>query len=330
MSVNITDAKFTDALETVLAIGNFGYKVFDNYILVGSQNPDDPSFHQLSESCLYKPIYLKPQQVVTLLPKYYRQFVNFEGDSNSISIVAPRAIQKRIKEDIMLLDKRPEQIKLELTIIEVSNLAIKELGINWQYAKNYYANYTPNNRYGGHYAGDNTYVLPKGARRRFLNAINAFSNAGEASVKATPSIVTLDGKTAKFHSVKTQWLNNISATDANKKSPVSYGVELEITPHITDEEAIRLNISSAKVSDLITNHQGAPMLINHAISSSVRVAEGHTLIVGGLLSQKFNKKTNGVMGLKNIPLIGGLFSARTDKEQQCEVLIIIRPVIVES
>lgn len=332
VSTNITDATLEEALDMLLSAGNYGYKIFDNHVLVGSQNAGDPSFHLLSKTCYYTPVYLSPEQVRDLLPPYYQQFVNLNSPATSLSIVATDRIQQRLKKDILLLDTRPQQVQLELTIVEVSKSAMTALGLNWQQAKNYFANYQDPRSSSAFYAGESSYVLPRGAQRAFLNAIQAFANTGQASVKAMPSIVTLDGRTAKFQSMKTQWVNEEDGIrSANNRSlEISYGVQMSVIPKVADAHAIQLEIVSASVSDLITDHLGKKILINHSIASSIRVANGHTLVVGGLINVKEQTLSDGVMGVKNIPILGGLFDSEVEKKEQTEVLIVIKPSLIDS
>ena len=325
-SVNIHNATLQEALQTLLAVGNYGYRIFDNYILVGAQGTTDPSYHLLSSTCHYKPVYATAHQIMELLPAYYQQYVNYNNDSASLSIVAPDSIQHRLRNDIQLLDQRPEQVKLELTIVEVSKKAARNLGFDWNQAKQHFANYQPPSAQ----LPNNAYVLPRTAQRAFLNAIQALAANGQAKIKAMPSIVTLDGKTADFKSLQTQWLADQQHRGNSKLREIQYGVEMTITPHVADHNAIQLDIDKASVSDLTINQQGLPEIIGHSISSSVRVANGQTLVVGGLINNKTYKTQNTVPGIGKLPLIGGLFGHTQSHSSETEVLIVIRPVLTGS
>ena len=328
VSLNLTGATLQDALETILAVGNYGYRLFDNHILVGGQGPEDPSFHLLSSTCSYRPIYTTPTQLLELLPPYYQQFVSYNDTAASLSVVAPQSIQKRLKHDIQMLDRRPQQVLLELTIVEVSKSDLERLGIDWNYAKDYYANYQDARSGSPFYASSNSYVLPRPAQRAFLNAIQMMATKGKAHIKAMPSIVTLDGKQANFQSIQTQWFTDVVAATNDKTREINYGVQMTIVPHIADQNAVQLDILKASVSDLTTSHTGRPLMIGHSISSSVRVAAGNTLVVGGLLQSKFKQKTRAVPGLSSVPLVGGLFEQEDSITEQTEMLIVIRPMVM--
>ncbi len=336
VSASFTDAKLPQILNTLLATGNFGYKIHADFIFVGSMSPADPSFHLLSDVCIYSPQHQEAKIIAALLPAYYQQFLNLNNINYTFSIVAPNSVLKKITEMIALVDKPKRQVLLELSIVEVSRNTLKTFGINWQNAVQVFSEYqiiqaiteANKNQSGISIFNSSKTSIDSVSRGKIQNMINFLQSHGGATVKAIPSIVVMSGQEANFKSMQTVWYNPNQSSGNNKWGEIHYGVQLNVIPYIFPNNDIRLEIIKSSVSDLLESLTSAPKLIEHSISSTVRVKNGGTLIIAGLLQKKKIKHISSVPGLSKIPLIGKTFSNSEDTEIEMEVIIIIRPRII--
>lgn len=329
VSINFSGQSLEDVIAAIIAPGNFGYKVYDTFIYVGSQSPISPSFHLLSSTCLYKPVFLHPKQIVELLTPFYQQYVNYFEGHDHISIVAPDTIQSRIQEDIRIFDQSPEQILLEMSIVEVSTEALDLLGVKWNQYADARELLMREGRGGGSvfsYYDPTTTASP--IAQAFIDSVSALGTGEEAQIRATPSMVTLNGREANFSSTQTAWLPVLNVGANSQMNAVNFGVDLRIVPYISQDEQIRLEILQASVSDLTETIQDQPRLISHAISTSVLMKNGETLVLGGLLQKKTSNRKSKVPGASRAPLLGGMFKHKEDETVTTEVLIVIRPKIM--
>lgn len=329
VSINFSGQSLEDVIAAIIAPGNFGYKVYDTFIYVGSQSPISPSFHLLSSTCLYKPVFLHPKQIVELLTPFYQQYVNYFEGHDHISIVAPDTIQSRIQEDIRIFDQSPEQILLEMSIVEVSTEALDLLGVKWNQYADARELLMREGRGGGSvfsYYDPTTTASP--IAQAFIDSVSALGTGEEAQIRATPSMVTLNGREANFSSTQTAWLPVLNVGANSQMNAVNFGVDLRIVPYISQDEQIRLEILQASVSDLTETIQDQPRLISHAISTSVLMKNGETLVLGGLLQKKTSNRKSKVPGASRTPLLGGMFKHKEDETVTTEVLIVIRPKIM--
>lgn len=333
VSVSFTGKSLEEVVAAVIAPGNFGYKVFDSFIYVGSQSPASPSFHLLSETCMYKPVFIKPEQIVDMLTPYYQQYVNFNEGHDYISIVAPESIQERIQQDIQIFDKAPPQILLEMSIIEVSEEALDMLGVKWNRRIGAEQLLTQN---GG---STNSLITLAPARdsasplaQALLDSISALDTDEALVVKAMPSMVTLNGKEANFSSTQTSWLPVAASTPetGQRDTAVDYGVNLRIVPYVSNDAQVRLEILQASVSDLTEDFNDDPKLISHGITTSVLMNDGETLVLGGLLQKKRRNQGNRVPGASQTPVFGSLFRQKEAELVDTEVLIMIRPQVMKG
>ena len=331
VSVNFEGKSLDEILQAIIAPGNFGFKKYDSFIYVGSQSPVSPSFHLLSETCMYKPVFLHPRQIVELLTPFYQQYVNYFEGHDHLSIVAPESIQDRIQHDIRVFDQSPQQILLEMSIVEVSAEALDLMGVKWNQAADSRELLMREGRGGGSvfsYYDPTTTASP--VAQAFINSVSALDTDEEVQVRAMPSMVTLNGREANFSSKQTAWLPVMNLGAANQQSAVNFGVDLRIVPFISQDNQIRLEILEASVSDLAETFDEEPRLISHAISTSVLMLDGETLVLGGLLQDKVRNRNARVPGASRTPVLGGLFKNKEEYTETTEVLIVIRPRILNG
>ena len=339
VTVSLSNAPLSAVLDIMLGSNNYSYRAMDGYILIGSSLPNGPVFSQLAFTCRYKPLNNSAASLALSLTPYFQQFIRVAEDTNFLTITAPRDTLYIIRNNLQVLDQSPGQILLEMNIVEVSRSALDLLGVSWnQHGVN------PNtNRLRPLGIGEwnglksqktkdiiGAFTIGQLPTRTLAEALQIMEKTNKATIKAMPSIVSIDGKNAHFTSTKTIWLNNMSITNTQSKSQkLTYGVDMHITPHIANNNEIILEIKNASVSDISQQEMGMPVMSSHIISSTVKVKHGEYLILGGLLQTKKTNKHHGIPRVKNIPLLGRFFGQEKNIIEEKEVLIMIRPRILQ-
>lgn len=335
VSATLQGKALDTTLEVLLAQGNFAYKVFDDFIFVGSQYPGSPSLSLLSKTCRFSPKHMQVADLMTLIDPADKQFIHVNEGNNLLSISAPEKQQRRISKLLTLLDQPVDQVLLEVSIVEVNKEVFDILGINWGSLNiieqgldvaltNELFRSLDGDQSNYNYVGLNRTPTPM---QRFKDSIGVLKNRGDADVKAMPSIVTLDGKEAKFTSTETVWLPQLTE-GTNKIKGLAYGVNIKLVPHIHSDNDIRLDIVDASVSDLTSSSAGNPILVSHSVSNSVEIKNGDLVVLGGLLQKKNRNKNARVPGLSKLPGAKRLFSQQQTEVRETEVLIVIRPTIL--
>ncbi len=322
VTANLEGVSLKKSLEVILAAGSYSFVAITDYILIGGSTPDSPSFSKLAVTCHYKPYHLRPLDLAASLTPYFQQFVRVPKMVDYLTITAPREIQTRIQKNIKLFDSPPAQVLLEVSIVEVSREVSSILGVSWgdllknlsqpiQQVSGQLLSATPT-----HYS-----VL--------ADAINVLESEGIATLKAMPSIVSLEGREAKFSTQHTILPPQDSTYSRGAKhKEINYGVDVNIIPRVANNGTITLNIIKASVSDMSELKSGLAHIVAHEISNTVSVGNGETLILGGLLQSRNVKKSKGIPVARKINVIGSLFGSKETQLQQTEVLIMIRPRIL--
>ena len=310
ISATLNNVKLVSALDTLLAASDYSYRFEKDYILIGASEPDTASFARLAQTCRYKPRHMSADELNSILSEQQQQFVRVPEGNEFLSIHAPSAIQEQILRSLKLHDEELGQVILELSIIEVSRDAMEVLGISWDRPMSV------------------TYDIL--TRPILLRSMRALQKEGKAFVKTMPSIVSKDGHQAHFESKHTTWLPYPirKGFSTIQRQQISYGIELKITPNISVDGRINLEILNASVSDLIITEDDDHLLMSHRISNTVDVQDGDYLVLGGLLQKKQKTKKEGLPFTSYLNPLKLFLSQNQTEEQETEILIMIRPRVI--
>jgi type IV pilus assembly protein PilQ len=172
-------------------------------------------------------------------------------------------------------------------------------------------------------------------RFSLIALISALQTSQVADVQAMPQITTLDNKTARiFVGNEITFLTasaNGGAGGAVTLQPVQVeaGIELEVTPHITADGRVRLALRAENSNPTQTENN----LLNVArqqAENEVLVADGETVVIGGLTVTRVTDTRSGIPFLMDLPLLGGLFRTSNREETKQDLLILVTPHIVRQ
>ena len=324
VTIETTNIRLDKALDLISASSNLSYRFFDEYILVGVNSVDTPSWASLSITCRFWPKYVSAELLFNSLGEIEKEFVFFPKGSDYLSISAPPGIQKKIQESLFVFDHSPGQVLLELSIVEITATDINRLGIRWH---------------------ENNASLAQGIigdQPDLIKQLQLLARSGQTQIKAMPSLLSGHGKKAKFSTVQqaNQWQvkkeddetgNNRSISSKKEEREVlEYGVKMEIIPYIIDNNTVTLNILDASVSDVVVGGDGYLQLIKHKVSNQVTVNNGEFILLGGMMQQSNISHTEGIPKLKELPFLGWLFGQKKRRNSDYEIWIMIRPSILKS
>jgi len=162
-----------------------------------------------------------------------------------------------------------------------------------------------------------------------LNAqITASEIKGDVKIVSSPRILTLDNKSAKIkQGLEFAYLERDDTGGSSVKFK-NIDLLLEVTPHVTPDKRIGMNIHLTKNDiDSITN--GIPSLATNEAETELLVNNNDTIVIGGIVKTTDNKSTSGTPFLSGIPILGRLFRTDTDTDNRNELLIFITPSIVQ-
>ena len=166
-------------------------------------------------------------------------------------------------------------------------------------------------------------------------ALSALAGETEVNVLSTPSLMVLDNQTAHINvgdeiPVPTrQSVSNLdpAAPTVNEIEFRKTGVTLSVTPRVNNSGLVTMEIKHS-VSDAVrtvTSGLDAPTIQQRELESTIAVNSGETLVLGGLIRDRNEKQNSGIPGLRQLPLIGKLFSSNSRQNRRTELLVLITP-----
>lgn len=302
-------------------------------------------------------------QVQTLLSA--RGSVISDVRTNSLTVRDTRESMRNIKAFIASVDLKDRQVLLEAKVVEANKDFFRGLGIAWNLTKT-----AGNNSYTVGTDGDLTIVKGKlsgttsstttdtsgtgekknlgigsvgaiiGAANLNIDAkIQAAEKTGEAHILSKPSIITLNNQKATIHSGEKFFLQSsgsisigtTGSSDVGGTSAIESGITLDVTPQITMDNYIKLLIAVTESAlDFSREVEGVPVIIENTANTTLYVKDGETTVIGGLYKVVETKTESGVPLLSKIPLLGAFFGATGVAKSKNELLIFIRPTVVQS
>jgi type IV pilus assembly protein PilQ len=292
-----------------------------------------------------------------------RGTVQVDTRGNQLIIRDSEEYVAQVRELLRSLDKANRQVSIEARFVEATSNFTRSLGIQWGGAVDASAAtgyptgaFFPNNigvSGGRTTSGASTFFTTGGdsllvdlASTSTAGAI-AFSlgsipglldldarlSASEAEgwskVISSPRVTALDNETASVVQGARVPYTSSSGNTGTQVQFVEANLELEVTPHITADGTIFLDVSVTNDRPDFGNQvNGNPSINQKSVKTRLLVPDGDTTVLGGVYATTDSWSQQRVPGLGNIPIIGLLFKNSTKQRQQNEMLVFITPRVV--
>ncbi|NWG04047.1 MAG: hypothetical protein HXY44_14435 [Syntrophaceae bacterium] len=169
--------------------------------------------------------------------------------------------------------------------------------------------------------------------------MQAISEQGDVKILSSPTISTLNNQKAIIRvgnqdvffitgAVATQ----TTVTQIIQPMTIDIGIILDVTPQIAEDGTIIMNIHPSitdKTGEKTTpdGKSTFPLLSIRETDTTVKVRDGQTIIIAGLIQEKNEESYIGVPILDSVPLLGGLFRYKSNKKRNSELVIMITPTL---
>jgi len=169
--------------------------------------------------------------------------------------------------------------------------------------------------------------------------MQAIAEQGDVRVLSSPTISTLNNQKAIIRvgnqdvffitgAISTQY----TVSQIIQPMTIDIGIILDVTPQIAEDGTIIMNIHPSitdKTGEKMTpdGKSTFPLLSVRETDTTVRVRDGQTIIIAGLMQERIEENYTGVPVLGSIPLLGGLFRYKTGTKRNSELVIMITPTL---
>jgi len=163
--------------------------------------------------------------------------------------------------------------------------------------------------------------------------LQALQTAGRLNILSKPSITALDNQTAFTENGRRIPYVTMDEDGDQTVEWEDAVLRLEITPHVIDEDTLKMKIVIKKDEVDFTytvGTQGNPVIIKKQTDTTLIVNDGETIVISGLSQEREIASESGVPGLKGIPGLRWLFRSEGTSQEMEEVLIFITPRILKT
>jgi len=277
--------------------------------------------------------------------------------TNSLIIKENPEVIDKLEELIEELDKPTPQIYIQAAIAEISLTKNNEAGLEWLWKDPNLASSTDRvgTRFdlrqtksgGSEGQGQSQYTDGEGNPFPFalpigqglgIGIVNVHIDAVLRSIQtdynlnilSRPHLVTLDNQEASIEvgdQIPYKVLSQYGITSYEFKSAT---VKLLIKPHINNDSTITIEIKPNADFQNGQTPDGVPIIATRKASTKVKVGNGKTIIIGGLMRDSEVQTISKVPILGSIPLLGALFRSKINKKEKTELVIFITPRIMSD
>lgn len=339
VTVFLRSAKVEDAIDLVTSAQQLGRRTLDpQTVLIYPNTPEKQREHQEQVIRVFHLGSAEAKSTAALLRSMLRIKEPFVDErANLIAIRETPEIVALAERLVALHDVGEAEVMLEVEVLEVRTSRLTELGINF-----------PNT------VGFNP--LPEvGATGQTINSLRNLNadrvgvsvagllvklrrEVGDFNILANPRIRTKSREKARI--VIGDKVPVITATTnstgfvADTVSYLEVGLKLDVEPVVSpdDDVTIRLGLEVSSLAKEVHTTSGtlAYQIGTRNANTTLRLRDGETQLLGGLISNEDRSSANRVPGLGDLPLAGRLFSSQLDDTQRTELVLAITPRIVRS
>lgn len=346
VSANLKNITIDEALEAILSVNGYRFVRKNDIIYVISAKEVEMVVQPFHLS------FIEAADAKQLLSKT----ISAQGDiqineaTNSLVVVDGAQNIEQIKQVLAEIDVAPVQVLIEAKIVDMQSKDYENLGTTIN------ATYDPKGASGGgvlgrsnlaaesmgvvtnmagpstDIAGDQISFTPTFKSLSVDIQLDSLIQKNRAQVLASPSIATLNGKEARIIiGERFPFLETTQTSSGNTQTTrfVDVGTALKVTPMVSPDGWITMKVHP-EVSSVSASLSAGPRITTREATSTIRVRDNETIIIGGLINKKGDTIKAGVPILRSIPILRWLFSRKSSTVEDTELIVFITPHIMRA
>ena len=325
IAMHMEDTDFDTVLRALSRSNDFSYEYLDDEYLDDSKQtvliaPTD----SMSSIETFKLKHIDPETAakqIALLTEADK--VMADKENHTLTVSGSSSLLYQVRQELEKVDVASQQVNIQAMVVELSKGNSRNLGLS--YLSNPWSKDTSIGGYNGF---------------KFSVSGQHEETLSNGKVLARPNVTVFDGRKATIlmGDKVPVFTSSSDSTDSDSSTTMTVeykevGVKLEVLPRINDfdKETITLVIkpSVSTISQWVeSGNNKAPQISERSAETTVRVKNGETILIGGLLKNEEIKSIKQIPFLSKIPILGELFKSRSTEKKDTEVVIAITPKIV--
>ena len=354
VTVDLVDVSFQEALDKLVLINRLFYKVVDSSTIIIV--PDNAQKHRQYDDLVLRTFFIVNAEVNTVANMLRTiagiQRVQPNPELKSITVRATPdqvAVAERI---VDLNDKTKSEIMLDIEILEINRNKMLEYGLRM-------AEYEAGLAFAPAEAPAETGALTPLRLNRLTSvdssdfvlsfptsaAFRLFKSQSEARLLSAPKLRASEGQPAELRLGSevpipvTSFVSQFGTPGGVPTTPVTsfqyrnIGINVSITPKVFVDGEIELQLTLEQSSELETRVIGGielPVFGTRNVSNVVRLRDGETNVIGGLISQSDRMSNAGIPGLTDVPLLKRIFPDNDQETATNDVVFSVTPRIIRA
>ncbi len=334
VTIFVKNSSIEDAIKILSVTNQLEYRVLnENSILIYPNTPQKIKDYQ---PLVVRSFYLAntdAKQVANTLKTILKTKDLVINEKLNMLIMRDTADAVRLAEKIVSLEDLNEpEVMLEVEVLEIKRSKLQELGVKW-----------PDQLTLSVPAGTSLYDLrhltSSSVDASLTNAvISAKKDDTDANILANPRIRVKNREKAKILIGDRVPVITTTSTStgfvADSVNYVDVGLKLEVEPNIylDDEVSMKVQLEVSNIVKEVVSRSGtqAYQIGTRNANTVLRLRDGETQVLAGLISDEDRKVANKVPGLGDLPIVGRLFSRNKDETQKTEIVLSITPRLVRT
>ena len=346
VSVHLFQVTLDEALNSVALAGGVRYRKEKDVYYVFKPRQEDTSQTEGLEMKLLRLNYVDVDQIQGVLESIPSlKTVKIHEPSKTIIVEDSPENVRKVEAIVGYWDARPKQVLIEAKILEISLTDGMSLGVDWEqllgdvriatggFTKGVVPKDVPISPVPD--AGEGGFaniITGAGTKYQFTAAIDVLQTKTRVNTLSTPKVLAIHGKPAKVQ-VGGQQGYRVTTTNLGVATEtiefIDTGTILEITPYVTGEKEVLLNVKP-EINSATIEEGGIPVVSSTVVSTWLLATSGETLFIGGLIQDVKTKDKKGVPYMSEVPGLGYLFGRTQDGTRKTELVVLITPQIVEA
>jgi len=273
--------------------------------------------------------------------------------NNSLIVCDTKENLARIITEIKKADKTPQQIMIEVVILDVQLNDDTEIGINWDilsderkdigYRQNFTTNRLRSTPETAETIGDATAFNTTGLGGSFSvisgtvrNVVHLLQQKRQVEILASPRVMMVSGQSASIQAVEELPYTEIRDTAAGGAAAITttefknVGIQLDVEATLADNGDIFLTVDAEQNVATGQSDTEIPIVDTRKANTSLLLKDGQVVIFGGLRRQEKTKEVDQIPILGDLPIIGELFKSTNTIVKNSELIVFISPHVYKG
>lgn len=338
----VRDARIEDVIRFILVTNQLKESVLSgNTLFIYPNTPDKVRDFQEMQIRNFYLTNANAKDVAAVIKNMVKpKDINVVDSLNMIVVRDTPDVIRVVEREIAAQDIAEPEVMLEVEVLEVGTSLLNNIGIQYPSQLSYSlvgaagvaGTATLNELHNG------TAGLVRVSMSDPALVVNLLHQDGDTNLLANPRIRVKNHEKASIHiGDKVPVITNTTTATGLIAQSVTYldvGLKFEVEPtiYLDDDVGIKVGLEVSNIAKQIQNTNGSLtyQIGTRNANTVLRLKDGETQILAGLINKEDRKSGNGIPGIGQLPILGRLFSSRSDTASKTEIVLLITPRVIRN